>query len=117
MRPSGELQPWDLSAIVPIDSVRAMPAGMPVYLRTQFANDEVADLEMRFVAVVDDFLPPMPGIMVETSDPVLIQLGGIAQGMSGSPLSPRTGPGAPSPTPSTPRTAPPTTAFPLPSNG
>ena len=86
LRPSGELQPWDLSAIVPIDSVRAMPEGTPVYLRTEFANGELADLEMRFVAVVDDFLPPMPGIMVEASDPVLIQLGGIARGMSGSPL-------------------------------
>ena len=86
LRPSGELQPWDLSAIVPIDSVRSMPEGMPLYLRTEFVNGELADLEMRFVAVVDDFLPPMPVIMVEASDPVLIQLGGIAQGMSGSPL-------------------------------
>ena len=29
LRPSGELLPWDLSAIVPIDSVRAMPPGTP----------------------------------------------------------------------------------------
>ena len=86
LRPSGELLPWDLSAIVSIDSVRSRPEGMPVYLRTEFANGELADLEMRFVAVVDDFLPPMPVIMVEASDPVLIQLGGIAKGMSGSPL-------------------------------
>ena len=86
LRPSGELQPWDLSAIVPIDSVRSMPEGTPVYLRTEFANGELADLEMRFVAVVDDLLPPMPMIMVEAADPVLIQLGGVAQGMSGSPL-------------------------------
>ena len=86
LRPSGELQPWDLSAIVPIDSVRSMPEGMPVYMRTEFANGELADLQMRFVTVVEDFLPPMPAIMVEASDPVLIQLGGIAQGMSGSPL-------------------------------
>ena len=86
LRPSGELQPWDLSAIVSIDSVRSQPGGMPVYLRTEFANGQLADLEMTFVQVVDDFLPPMPIIMVEASDPVLIQLGGIAQGMSGSPL-------------------------------
>ena len=86
LRPSGELLPWDLSAIVSIDAVRSKPAGMPVYLRTEFANGELADLEMRFVAVVDDFLAPMPVIMVEASDPVLIQLGGIAKGMSGSPL-------------------------------
>ena len=86
LRPSGELLPWDLSAIVSIDSVRSRPEGMPVYLRTEFANGELADLEMRFVAVVDDFLPPLPVIMVEASDPVLIQLGGIAKGMSGSPL-------------------------------
>ena len=86
LRPSGELLPWDLSAIVSIDSVRSMPGGMPLYMRTEFANGELADLEMRFVQVVDDFLPPMPVIMVEASDPVLIQLGGIARGMSGSPV-------------------------------
>ena len=86
LRPSGELKPWDLSAVVSIDSVRSMPWGMPLYMRTEFANGELADLEMRFVQVVDDFLAPMPVIMVEASDPVLVQLGGIAQGMSGSPV-------------------------------
>ena len=86
LRPSGELLPWDLSAIVPIDSVRALPVGTPLYLRTEFAHGQLADLEMLLVQVVDDFLAPMPAIMVESSDPVLIQLGGIAQGMSGSPV-------------------------------
>ena len=86
LRPSGELLPWDLSAIVPIDSVRALPPGTPLYLRTEFAHGQLADLEMLLVQVVDDFLAPMPAIMVESSDPVLIQLGGIAQGMSGSPV-------------------------------
>ena len=85
LRPTGELQPWDLSTIVPIDSVRSMPTGMRVFMRTEFANGELTDLEMRFVQVVDDFLPPMPVYMVEASDPVLIQLGGVAKGMSGSP--------------------------------
>ncbi len=86
LRPTGELQPWDLSAIVPVDSVRSMPPGTPVFLRTEFANGELADLEMTFVQVVDDFLQPMPVYMVEASDPVLIQLKGIAKGMSGSPV-------------------------------
>ncbi len=86
LRPSGELMPWDLSAVVPIDSVRALPPGTLLFLPTEFANGELADLEMTFVQVVDDFLAPMPVIMVESSDPVLIQLGGIAQGMSGSPV-------------------------------
>ncbi len=86
LRPSGELMPWDLSAVVPIDSVRAIPTGTPLYMRTEFANGELADLEMLFVQVVDDFMQPMPVIMVESSDPVLIQLGGIARGMSGSPV-------------------------------
>ena len=86
LRPSGELMPWDLSAVVPIDSVRALSAGTPLYLRTEFAHGELADLEMLFVEVVDDYLSPMPVIMVESSDPVLIQLGGIARGMSGSPV-------------------------------
>ena len=86
LRPSGELQPWDLAPIVPVDSVRAMPPGTPLFLRTEFANGELADLEMTFIQVVDDFLQPMPVYMVEASDPVLIQLGGIARGMSGSPV-------------------------------
>lgn len=86
VRPAGELKPWDLSSIVSVESVRSMPTGTPVFLRTEFANGQLADLEMTFVQVVDDFLPPMPVYMVEASDPVLIQLGGIAQGMSGSPI-------------------------------
>ena len=86
VRPTGELQPWDLSTIVPIDSVRSMPTGTPVFMRTEFVNGELTDLEMRFIQVIDDFLPPMPVYMVEASDPVLIQLGGIAKGMSGSPV-------------------------------
>ena len=86
LRPSGELMPWDLSAVVTIDSVRTLSPGTPLYMRTEFANGELADLEMLFVEVVDDFLQPMPVIMVESSDPVLIQLGGIARGMSGSPV-------------------------------
>ena len=86
LRPSGDLMPWDLSAVVPIDSVRTLSPGTPLYLRTEFAHGQLADLEMLLVQVVDDFLAPMPVIMVEASDPVLIQLGGIAQGMSGSPV-------------------------------
>lgn len=86
LRPTGELKPWDLSPIVPVDSVRAMPAGTPVFLRTEFANGQLTDLEMTFIQVVDDFLPPMPIYMVEASDPILIQLKGIAKGMSGSPI-------------------------------
>ncbi|MDE2740331.1 MAG: hypothetical protein OXI58_01975 [Gemmatimonadota bacterium] len=86
VRPSGELKPWDLSSIVTADEVRAMPVGTTVFMRTEFVNGELADLEMTFVQVIDDFLAPMPVYMVEASDPVLIQLGGIAQGMSGSPI-------------------------------
>ena len=116
--PSGELQPWDLSAIVPIDSVRTMPAGMPVYLRTEFANGELADLEMRFVAVVEDFMPTMPGIMVEASDPGPDPARGDRAGHVRFPALLRgRGPGARSPTPSTSRTALPTTASPLRSSG
>ncbi len=86
VRPTGELQPWPLSSIVSVDSVRSMAPGTPVFMRTEFASGQLADLEMTFIQVVDDFLPPMPVYMVEASDPVLIQLGGIAQGMSGSPI-------------------------------
>ena len=62
LRPTGELKPWDLSPIVSADEVRAMPAGTPVFLRTEFANGELADLEMTFVQVVDDFLAPDAGL-------------------------------------------------------
>jgi len=86
VRPTGELKPYSLSPIVSVESVRSMPVGTPVFMRTEFANGQLADLEMTFIQVVDDFLPPMPVYMVEASDPVLIQLGGIAQGMSGSPI-------------------------------
>ncbi|MDE3260116.1 MAG: hypothetical protein OYM47_19970 [Gemmatimonadota bacterium] len=82
----GMLLPWDLSRIVPIDSVRSTPVGTRVFMRTEFANGELADLEMKFIQVVDDFLPPMPVYMVEASDSVLVALGGIARGMSGSPI-------------------------------
>ncbi len=81
-----KLQPWDLSKIVVIDSVRSAPVGTPVFLRTEFANGELVDLEMRFIEVVDDFMPPMPVYMVEASDSVLVSLGGISRGMSGSPV-------------------------------
>ena len=86
VRPTGELKPWDLSAIVTADEVRAMPVGTTVFMRTEFAHGELADLEMTFVQVVDDFLPPMPIYMFEASDPALIQIGGVAGGMSGSPV-------------------------------
>ena len=86
VRPTGELKPYDLSSIVPADEVRAMPVGTTVFMRTEFAHGELADLEMTFVQVVDDFLPPMPIYMFEASDPALIQIGGVAAGMSGSPV-------------------------------
>ena len=82
----GMLLPWDLSGIVPIDSVRSAPVGTRVFMRTEFANGELVDLEMKFIQVVDDFLPPMPVYMVEASDSVLVALGGVAKGMSGSPI-------------------------------
>ncbi len=82
----GMLLPWDLSRVVPIDSVRSAPAGARLFLRTEFANGQLADLEMKFIQVVDDFLPPMPVYMVEASDSVLVSLGGISRGMSGSPI-------------------------------
>ena len=86
LRPTGVLRPWDLAPIVPIESVRTMPSGTRTFLRTEFAHGELVDLEMTFIQVVDDFLPPMPVYMFEASDPVLLQLGGIARGMSGSPI-------------------------------
>ena len=34
LRPTEVLQPWDLSSIVPIESVRTMPSGTRTFLRT-----------------------------------------------------------------------------------
>lgn len=82
----GMLLPWDLSRIVPIDSVRSAPVGKRVFMRTEFDKGRLVDLEMKFIQVVDDFMPPMPVYMVEASDSVLVALGGIAKGMSGSPI-------------------------------
>ena len=50
----GMLLPWDLSRIVPIDSVRSTPVGTRVFMRTEFDNGELVDLEMKFIQVVDD---------------------------------------------------------------
>ena len=82
----GMLLPWDLSRIVPIETIRTTPAGTRVFMRTEFDRGRLVDLEMTFIQVVDDFLPPMPVYMVEASDSVLVALGGIAKGMSGSPI-------------------------------
>ncbi|MDE3001421.1 MAG: hypothetical protein OXU79_20275 [Gemmatimonadota bacterium] len=82
----GMLLPWDLSGIVPIETVRNTPAGTRVFMRTEFDRGRLVDLEMTFIQVVDDFLPPMPVYMVEASDSVLVALGGVAKGMSGSPI-------------------------------
>ena len=41
--PTGELKSWDLSSIVPVESVRAMPEGTPVFMRTEFAHGKLAD--------------------------------------------------------------------------
>lgn len=82
----GMLLPWDLSRIVPIETVRNTPAGTRVFMRTEFDKGRLVDLEMTFIQVVDDFLPPMPVYMVEASDSVLVALGGVAKGMSGSPI-------------------------------
>ena len=77
---------WDLQKIVSLDSVRNWPAGKKMFVRTAFAGAELEDFEVKFVTVVEDGLPTMPLVMLEASDPRLIALGGVAQGMSGSPV-------------------------------
>lgn len=77
---------WDLTKIVPLDSVRAMAQGQKMYVRTAFMGPELDDFEVRLITVLDDFMPPIPLILLEASDPRLVKLGGVASGMSGSPL-------------------------------
>lgn len=77
--------PDNLSNFVPIDSVRLLPKGTEFTLRTDNGR-EVVNLKVKLVGVVDDFLPPIPMLMLEAVDPELVQLGGVAQGMSGSPV-------------------------------
>ena len=84
--PANKPKTFDLSRIVPIDEVRNIAADTTVYLRTEFARGELVDLEMKFVQVVEDYMAPIPLYMVEASDSTLISLGGISQGMSGSPI-------------------------------
>lgn len=86
----GDVKPntasWDLSRVVPLDSVRAMPAGAEMFVRTEFASGELVDLQVKLVGVVDDLMPPLPYIMLEASDSLLVNLKGVAEGMSGSPV-------------------------------
>ncbi|MDP3764269.1 MAG: hypothetical protein Q8Q95_01470 [bacterium] len=69
---------WDLTKIVPLDSVRAMPAGTKMYVRTSVFG-EMEDFEVALVSVVDDFVPPMPVVMFKSSRPAV-------RGQSGSPV-------------------------------
>ena len=85
-RSFGEVTTDPLTRIVPLDSVRNFAPRTPVTMRTEFAQGELLDLEMLFLTVVDDFMPPMPVYMLEATDSLLIQLGGISKGMSGSPI-------------------------------
>lgn len=78
---------WDLSKIVSLSEVRAIAPGTILHIRTMMdARQGMVDMEVKLVRVVDDFQPPTPYIMLEASDPRLIQLGGVAEGMSGSPV-------------------------------
>lgn len=77
---------WNLSKIVPLDSVRALKPGTKLFVRTAFAGESLEDFEVKFVAVIDGELPDVSLIVLEASDPRLVALGGVAQGMSGSPV-------------------------------
>jgi hypothetical protein len=82
----GDPSLWDLSKIVLLDSVRSMPKGTRMFVRTVFAGDDLEDFEVKMISVVNDLVPPMPMIMLETSDPIIVALGGVSEGMSGSPV-------------------------------
>lgn len=69
---------WNLSQTVPLDSVRAMPAGTKMFVRTAIFG-KMEDFEVTLVSVVDDFVPPMPVIMFKSSRPAV-------HGQSGSPV-------------------------------
>ena len=77
---------WDISKVVGIDSVRALPSGTTMFVRTMFDSRGMRDMEVKLVGVLDDFYPPIPMIMFEACDPLFLQIGGAASGMSGSPV-------------------------------
>jgi hypothetical protein len=78
--------PQELTGTVSLESIRALPEGTEMFLRTSFAGGALEDLQVKLVTVVDDMSPPLPMIMLEASDPKLVALGGVASGMSGSPV-------------------------------
>ncbi|MEK9174409.1 MAG: SpoIVB peptidase S55 domain-containing protein [Patescibacteria group bacterium] len=77
---------WDLSRVVTLDSVRTFKPNTRLFIRTAFAGESLEDFEVKFVSVLDGELSDVPLIFLEASDPRLIALGGVAQGMSGSPV-------------------------------
>ena len=84
-------------------------------MRTEYANGELADLEMTFVQVIDDFLPPMPIYMFEASDPCPDPARGhCTRNERFARFLPSRAPGEPLLMPLTPRTTRRTTVLPLP---
>lgn len=77
---------WDLSKIVPLDTVRALAIDEPMYIRTEFEQGKMRDLEVKFKGVVNNVIPPLSMIFLEVVDPDLKAIGGVASGMSGSPV-------------------------------
>ncbi len=71
---------------VSLDSVRSLPSGTKMMVRTAFDVNGSKDMAVEFVSVVDDLMPPISYIMLKAVDPSLEQIGGAASGMSGSPV-------------------------------
>ena len=44
--------------IITLDSLRSLPEGTGMAIRTVFAGDQLEDLQVRFVGVIDDMAPP-----------------------------------------------------------
>ena len=68
-------------------AIGAAPDGVPAYFKTVLKGATISDVDCKILAVVDGANDDgSPLIMFQITDPTVLSLGGLAEGMSGSPL-------------------------------
>jgi hypothetical protein len=68
-------------------ALEASPGGVPGYFKTVLQGSTISTVGCQILAVVDGANDDgSPLIMFQVTDPAVVKLGGIAEGMSGSPL-------------------------------
>jgi len=82
----GFIAPEELSQVAPLDSVYDLPIGTEMVVRTVWRGTKPQDFVVKYFGIVDIVNSSFPMILLEASDPRLVQLGGAVAGMSGSPI-------------------------------